>query len=71
MNPSTGSRSEADNNNRNHMINPFKFLELVIAGVLVLILLPTFLLILPFLWPIAWILSQIFPDHNFLPGSKR
>lgn len=38
--------------------------------IIVLILLPTFLLILPIWWPIAWILGQVFPRRNFLPIRK-
>lgn len=33
-------------------------------------MLPTFLLILPIWWPIAWILGQVFPRRNFLPIRK-
>ena len=33
-------------------------------------MLPTFLLILPIWWPIAWILGQVFPRRSFLPIRK-
>ena len=39
------------------MINPFKFFGLVFLMVIVLILLPTFLLLLPLWWILAWILE--------------
>ena len=52
------------------MMNPFRFFGLVYLVVILLILLPTFLLILPILWPIAWVLEKIFPGHNFMPFKK-
>ena len=52
------------------MINPFKFFGLVYLMVIALILLPTFLLLLPFWWVVAWILEQIFPGRDFIPIGK-
>ena len=52
------------------MVNPFKFFGLVYLMVIALILLPTFLLLLPFWWVVAWILEQIFPGKDFFPISK-
>ena len=52
------------------MINPFKFFGLVYLMVIVSILLPTFLLLLPLWWIIAWILEQIFPGKDFFPIGK-
>lgn len=52
------------------MLNPFKFFGLVYLVVILLILLPTFLLMLPIWWPIAWILEKLFPGHNFMPIKK-
>ena len=52
------------------MINPFKFLGSVYLMVIVLILLPTFLLLMPFWWVIAWILEQIFPQRDIFPINK-
>ncbi len=52
------------------MINPFKFFGMVYLMVIVLILLPTFLFLLPLWWIIAWILEQIFPGKDFFPINK-
>lgn len=52
------------------MLNPFKFFGLVYLTVIVLILLPTFLLLLPLWWIIAWILEQIFPGKDFFSIGK-
>ena len=52
------------------MINPFKFFGLVFLMVIVLILLPTFLLLLPLWWILAWILEQIVPGKDFFPIGK-
>ena len=51
-------------------MNPFRFFGLVYLVVILLILLPTFLLILPIWWPIAWILEKIFPGHSLMPLKK-
>ena len=52
------------------MINPFKFFGLVYLVVIVLILLPTFLLLLPLWLILAWILEQIVPGKDFFPIGK-
>ena len=52
------------------MMNPFKFFAQVYLLVILLILIPTFLLMLPIWWPIAWILEKIFPGHSFMPFKK-
>lgn len=52
------------------MINLFKFFGLVYLMVIVLILLPTFLLLLPLWWIIAWLLEQIVPGKDFFPIVK-
>ncbi len=52
------------------MVNPFKFFALVFLLVFLLILAPTFLLIIPIWWPVAWILGRIFPGHDFMPLKK-
>ena len=46
------------------MISPFDFFCQVYLVVIALILLPTFLLLLPFLWVIAWLLEKFFPGSR-------
>ncbi|MBR5397230.1 MAG: hypothetical protein IK145_05195 [Bacteroidales bacterium] len=38
--------------------------------VIILILLPTFILLMPFWWVIAWVLEQLFPGKDFFPVGK-
>lgn len=52
------------------MLNPFKFFGLVYLMVIILILLPTFILLMPFWWVIAWVLEQLFPGKDFFPVGK-
>ena len=52
-------------------MNPFKFFAQVNFMVLILILLPTILLLLPFWWVLAWVLERIFPGRTFFPRQIK